>query len=251
MKPTNVSPLKSDSRKVVKDLRAGGQDVVMVTGDALLTAAEVARRVGIIPPKAACYELSGGGRDGGFVFRKLGRADGGGGQPGEELECDAANYAALRKMRVRGSAAFCATGDALTRFGLSATGGGGAFRSAVSSSDDERHVLQNPAARKAVADLVPLVSVFARHAPRHKEAVVAAYNEAGRHTLFCGDGTNDGEVVLLIAAAVPRVLTACVSRFDRYADSDLSRSAQEGPRRSLHHKRAGRGEKTEGGERDA
>jgi cation-transporting ATPase 13A1 len=57
--------------------------------------------------------------------------------------------------------------------------------------DDERAVLNHPAARLALSHLVPLCSVFARHAPRHKEAVIAAFNASGRHTLMCGDGTND------------------------------------------------------------
>ena len=39
--------------------------------------------------------------------------------------------------------------------------------------------------------MAPIVSVFARHAPRHKEAVIAAFNASGSHTLMCGDGTND------------------------------------------------------------
>ena len=40
------------------DAGAGNQNVVMVTGDAVLTAAEVARRVGIIDaPQEATYEL--------------------------------------------------------------------------------------------------------------------------------------------------------------------------------------------------
>jgi magnesium-transporting ATPase (P-type) len=41
-------PLKSDSACVVKELQAGDQNMVMVTGDAVLTVAEVARRVGIV-----------------------------------------------------------------------------------------------------------------------------------------------------------------------------------------------------------
>jgi cation-transporting ATPase 13A1 len=38
------SPLKADTSRVIKELRAGQQSTVMVTGDAALTAAEVARR---------------------------------------------------------------------------------------------------------------------------------------------------------------------------------------------------------------
>ena len=45
--------------------------------------------------------------------------------------------------------------------------------------------------RTVLQKIVPLVSVFARHAPRQKEAVIAALNGNGSVTLMCGDGTND------------------------------------------------------------
>jgi magnesium-transporting ATPase (P-type) len=52
------SPLKADSSRIIKELRAGQQTIVMVTGDAALTAAEVARKVGIIDaPENATYEV--------------------------------------------------------------------------------------------------------------------------------------------------------------------------------------------------
>ena len=41
-------PLKPDSKRIITELRASGHDTVMITGDAVLTAAEVARQVGII-----------------------------------------------------------------------------------------------------------------------------------------------------------------------------------------------------------
>ena len=41
-------PLKPDSRRVIKELRTTGHQVKMITGDAVLTAAEVAKQVGII-----------------------------------------------------------------------------------------------------------------------------------------------------------------------------------------------------------
>ncbi|GMH57838.1 hypothetical protein TrRE_jg1214, partial [Triparma retinervis] len=44
---------------------------------------------------------------------------------------------------------------------------------------------------QALGKVVPYVSVFARHAPRQKEAVIAALNAAGKFTMMCGDGTND------------------------------------------------------------
>lgn len=41
-------PLKPDSKSVISELKKSGHAVVMITGDAILTAAEVARQVGII-----------------------------------------------------------------------------------------------------------------------------------------------------------------------------------------------------------
>merc|ERR1719203_864297 len=39
--------------------------------------------------------------------------------------------------------------------------------------------------------LVPLITIFARHSPTQKEAVIHALNQCGNTTLMCGDGTND------------------------------------------------------------
>ena len=54
-------PLKPDSKSVVSDLKKSGLGVVMITGDAILTAAEVARQVGILRKpltgKRAVYEI--------------------------------------------------------------------------------------------------------------------------------------------------------------------------------------------------
>ena len=40
-------------------------------------------------------------------------------------------------------------------------------------------------------DIAMDISVFARHAPRQKEAIIAAFNAGGKTSLMCGDGTND------------------------------------------------------------
>merc|ERR1712176_1043391 len=41
-------PLKSDSRSIILEMKHSHHNVVMITGDAVLTAAEVARQVGIL-----------------------------------------------------------------------------------------------------------------------------------------------------------------------------------------------------------
>ena len=180
------SPLKADSARVIKDLRAGNLNVVMVTGDAMLTAAEVARRVGIIDASQKCtYELCHVMEKDQFVFRPLDHGIGGAvNVDDDKLVYNPSNYPEL-EATVRNGNAFCVSGDVLTKLANHAIGG------KTHEIDDNRAVLNHPAARSALARLVPLCSVFARHAPRHKEAVISAFNASGRHTLMCGDGTND------------------------------------------------------------
>lgn len=189
-------PLKFDSARVVKELRAGHQEVVMVTGDAVLTAAEVARRVGIIDaPQDCTYELchvksSRGGNVKKFVFRVLGCNRDDGGKEGNNIIYSPSNIAKLALLVHEGKAAVCITGDVLSKIAIYAVEQ--ASHSDETSSDiDDRTALNHPIARAELASLAPIVSVFARHAPRHKEAVIAAFNQGGRHTLMCGDGTND------------------------------------------------------------
>ncbi|KAL7498233.1 hypothetical protein ACHAWT_006367 [Skeletonema menzelii] len=180
-------PLKFDSKRFVKELRAGQQKVVMVTGDALLTAVEVARRVGIVDaPQEFTYALS--KTDGGdFVFQPVGV-----GKKEAMEKClpySVSTIAKLRKKVGEGKAAICTTGDVLAKIAVAAIERASPEKDSLAI--DERIALNHPAARTELAMMAPMVSVFARHAPRHKEAVIAAFNASGSHTLMCGDGTND------------------------------------------------------------
>lgn len=192
------SPLKPDSARIVKELRAGHQHVVMVTGDAVLTAAEVARRVGIIDASPdSTYELCEskdyfqGTNHPTFIFRLLGSFPGHGkNDKNESMPYTPSNVSAISSMVKQRKVSLCITGDVLSKIALSAIQG--EFTISQSSRFiDDRAVLNHPIARAELASIVPIISVFARHAPRHKEAVIAAFNSAGRHTLMCGDGTND------------------------------------------------------------
>jgi cation-transporting ATPase 13A1 len=207
------SPLKADSARVIRELRSGNQNVVMVTGDALLTAAEVARRVGIVDaPQECTYELcylAEAKKRGQFVFLPLARGIGAVADVPEQLVYTPSKYSELAALVRDGKANFCVSGDILTKLAYHAievpTVAG------KKENDDDRTVLNHPAAKLALSRLVPLCTVFARHAPRHKEAVIAAFIASGRHTLMCGDGTNDVgavrqpfnlmQVVLLITAS--------------------------------------------------
>ncbi|KAL7536758.1 hypothetical protein ACHAXR_007376 [Thalassiosira sp. AJA248-18] len=199
------SPLKADSARVVKELRGGNQSVVMVTGDAVLTAAEVARRVGIIDASQECtYDLvcredddvnnsaSGKEQRQKFVFRPLDHNTGANNASNEadkDIPYTPSNLPKLEALVREGKANFCVTGDVLTKLAIHAVELATIGRN--SFAIDDHTVLNHPAAKSTLSQLAPIISVFARHAPRHKEAVIAAFNACGRHTLMCGDGTND------------------------------------------------------------
>jgi magnesium-transporting ATPase (P-type) len=154
---------------------------------AMLTAVEVARRVGIIDASQECtYELCylvEAKEEEQFVFLPLDR--GVGANVSKQLVYTPSKYSDLAAMVRDGKTNFCVSGDTLTKLANHVIVGG------MKEIDDDRAVLNHPAAKLALSRLVPLCSVFARHAPRHKEAVIAAFNASGRHTLMCGDGTND------------------------------------------------------------
>jgi magnesium-transporting ATPase (P-type) len=74
----------------------------------------------------------------------------------------------------KGQAAVCMTGDILSKLAMTAI-----QHSHDSTPLRDNTALSHPAARKAIAEIVPIVSVFARHEPRHKEAVISAFNLIG------------------------------------------------------------------------
>jgi cation-transporting ATPase 13A1 len=195
-------PLKPDSKAVISELRKSGHSVVIITGDAILTAAEVARLVGIVRRPS-----SGGHKT---VYRIRRRADvkkkSDVDDPLSLFECVAlsnenkneplklaqTNLGTLRQMTKKGEASFCVTGDVLVHLAEAALHiEMSSSRLVHRSTMDEKNLLLSPAAQAALTDLVPLISVFARHAPHQKEAVVAAFNRGGFRTVMVGDGTND------------------------------------------------------------
>jgi cation-transporting ATPase 13A1 len=192
-------PLKPDSKSVVTELQASGHKVVMITGDAILTAGEVARQVGIIPGESSRKE---------HLYRIRERKEKPTRSPDvlTAFECVAlrekdgeSHPIVLSKEKTRtfaeksklNGASFCISGDVLTKIAEAALQSEGPPNLSNSSTADEKQILLHPVAQAVLKDLVPLISVFARHAPHQKEAVVAAFNHGGYHTLMCGDGTND------------------------------------------------------------
>lgn len=144
-------PLRPDSRKVIQMLKRSSHDVMMVTGDATLTAAHVARQVGMSTRSVLILEES--------------EVDIG------TLEwMSAATGRRLKKYSV----------DTIADLALK-------YDLCISGPALERAIELDSAVLKHLRH----VKVFARTSPDQKEIVLNALKDNGLHTLFCGDGTND------------------------------------------------------------
>lgn len=226
-------PLKPDSKSVIAELKKSGHGVVMITGDALLTAAEVARQCGIVKKSTASkprivYQIQersdfkiksdvlAGFECTPLVTREIGA---------NTLKLSSSERNSLRKLAEAGDAFFCLSGDVLVDIASAAVkvSHGPIAEFAL----DEKHILMHPAAQVILAELVPMVSVFARHAPHQKEAVVAAFNRSGFRTLMCGDGTNDVGALKRADVGISIISAPGVEMKQREASVTISRSRAE------------------------
>jgi len=143
-------PAKKDAKQTMETLRAASHSLVMITGDATLTAAAVASDVALVEkPVAVLRDTVWENVDGTFIAKS------------DEFASVSEKYA------------LCLSDTTLD----------------VLFTDESRATKlfgDNAALR-----LLPLVSVFARASPVHKERILATLKHAGKTTLMCGDGTND------------------------------------------------------------
>jgi manganese-transporting P-type ATPase len=197
------SPIKHDSKAIVSELKDSGHDVVMITGDAVLTAVEVSRQVGIISKKGKnfppTFELT-------YVPSK-GRSDATNDlfpnvqlvplssvQKEERPKTFSLNSSAtseLRAMVNSGALSLCVSGETIHKLASFMSERSLSVQRNEYGRKDEKQTLFHPDAQTLLKDIVPAITVFARHAPRQKEAIIAALNLGGLKTLMCGDGTND------------------------------------------------------------
>ncbi|KAJ2084153.1 putative cation-transporting ATPase 1 [Coemansia sp. RSA 988] len=144
-------PLKPDSAGAVRMLRESSHRCVMITGDSPLTAAHVAREVGIVARGVAVLDA------GGETGVTCASVDG-------QLAFDVVVDDTGRMQRALDGWDVCMTGAALEQLRASALW--------------REH-------------LVHRVWVYARVSPAQKEFVLGEYRRVGYVTLMCGDGTND------------------------------------------------------------
>jgi manganese-transporting P-type ATPase len=147
------SPLKPDSEPSLRMLRASQHQLIMITGDAPLTACHTAAQVHIVtrPPVI----LSTAGPPSAWVWKSPDEAIS---EPFDAEDITAA-YALAEAHDL------CLNGDALTK--LPEVGA------------------------EMMAVYISLTSVFARVTPEQKELVVKTLRAEGLSVMMCGDGTND------------------------------------------------------------
>lgn len=172
--------LKVDSKSVVRELRAAAHQVVMITGDSVYTAADVARRLSmlktcatdkntasalIIHAVAADSDKNGETGKVQLVWRQLGGTFSNEG----EKQVDDIDFSISSVKELAADYSLCVVGLAL----------------------DTLLKQDSTAYAQVLRTLCPHVTIFARVSPAQKEAIVLALNAAGLYTLMCGDGTND------------------------------------------------------------
>jgi manganese-transporting P-type ATPase len=174
------SALKPTTKNVIKELKAANLPLVIVTGDNVYTAADVARKLAIVkketplllleetPPLASPIAPKAMETSVGSVHWRM------------ELMSEGVDTAEISSFspfvvseiaELSREHALCVSGQVLSLL-------------EASSVSPEAYVA-------VLRKLCPHVKIFSRVNPLQKETITKALNLEGLHTLFCGDGTND------------------------------------------------------------
>ncbi|KPM08757.1 cation-transporting ATPase 13A1-like protein [Sarcoptes scabiei] len=146
-------PVKSDSKAVMKEIVNSSHHVMMITGDAPLTACHVAKELHFISKKKQCL----------ILVNKNDRFE----RPTWTSIDNTIHLEMIPEDEKKffNKYEFCLSGDSLNAL-----------------------LDSHP---KFFVKILPKVKVFARVAPKQKEFIITSLRSMGFVTLMCGDGTND------------------------------------------------------------
>jgi cation-transporting ATPase 13A1 len=156
-------PLKAPSAKCISGLKKSGHDIMMITGDHMLTACHVAQTLRIISQKRRALVL----HPDPLEWRTVDDAT----PITKPFSLQASSLDELDK-----KFSLCVGGDGLA---------------AVLTQNTMSNVGEGSLAPVELKQMVSRVKVFARTSPEQKEAIVGWLKDVGRTVLMCGDGTND------------------------------------------------------------
>ncbi len=170
--------LKVDSKSVIRELRASNHRVVMITGDSAFTAADVARKLGMLVTNATKST------DATLILRVRGSLQDTTNLLNSLVWCRLADFGIGEKNNR--DVQFTNTTSSLLNLSRE-------FSLCVAGPElvAVEQELNGPEYAAFLQSLCPHVSIFARVSPAQKEAIVLALNDSGLFTLMCGDGTND------------------------------------------------------------
>lgn len=160
--------LKADSKGVIKELQYSRHKTVMITGDSVFTAANVARRLTMVDaskPVLVLVPVTATGSDKpALAWRKIEKDI-----SNTSKDATDADFHFTGLVQLAQTNTLCVTGNALDLF----------------------HAQHHADFARAMKELSPNVSIFARVSPQQKERIILSLNDSGAFTLMCGDGTND------------------------------------------------------------
>ncbi|EDV58922.1 manganese-transporting ATPase 13A1 [Drosophila erecta] len=149
-------PMKPDSKSVIKELIQSSHKVVMITGDSPLTACHVARELRFTRKKLIILTPPDQERRNTWSWVSI---------DGDQTYQLDTKPGSKNLSHLLATHDLCITGEGL------------------------QHLQQNQP--QYMRQLLPLITVCARFAPKQKEFVITQLKQLGYCTLMCGDGTND------------------------------------------------------------
>lgn len=151
------SELKPESREVIQDLHDSSHTTIMITGDSVLTAIEVARRLNMVSSDISTTLVLNNTQSAGLLWLPI----------GVDHSKSRPHPFSVRETRALAKQYdLCMAGEAVDHL-------------------TQRH------STSELAKVFPHIKVFARVSPEQKEFILLTLRHAGHTTLMCGDGTND------------------------------------------------------------